>query len=800
MSRRRPRSGLEAPHRAPGAGSADPSRSSRSRPTRAAIVGRGPPARAALARWVIGIGLQAVATCSGRRSGAGRTPTSRTSSACRRTSLGSGGRPRGLPLVRALRRRAHAPRVAVGRRGGRARRSRPTSTARGGLEGVAGRPDLRVGHVGNNEAVAARHRRARLADQRRRRRLDVSRDVRALPAAARGAGASTSSRGATCARCTACCSGARSSPCSSTGATGPTASRSGCSGVDDAAGGPGGARREDRRADRAGRDPARRRRRRSTSTYAPIDHGRVERAGRAPAGDPGDRRRARGDDRRGAGAVVQLQADVAVDRGRGGRARGARGAMLAGDGRRSTAAADDGRADRPTPRPTRDAEAAPATSTRRRRDGADDAARRDRGDAAGQRAPGALLVARLVARLPAARSARSSPSPTSSGGSAYRLAPGARGAGAPQPRRGSRAGSRRTGSAAARRGPPRRTRARSSGSSASRSATHARYYLEILRAPDPRRRVSSSGGSSSRRRTTSRRRSPAAPAIFVAAAPRADRAARRCTSPTRSGRPVVAPMETRRRPGAPGAGSSGRAARSASGSSACARRGASCRRRSSDGEHVGLLGDRDITGGGIESPLFGAPAPLPIGPALLAIETGAPLTSSASGATGRPTYHGRARGGAGRRRGHAPRARRRRPRRRGARVRAAHRRRAGAVVARLPPDLAGPRGRAPIAPRAGGDRRARGRRRRRPEACMTERLGRADLHIHTLASDGTAGDRRDPRPRRAQRPSSTSSRSPTTSGSTPRSPPGRWPATAACGSRSSSARRSRPSAATCSRC
>lgn len=40
------------------------------------------------------------------------------------------------------------------------------------------------------------------------------------------------------------------------------------------------------------------------------------------------------------------------------------------------------------------------------------------------------------------------------------------------------------------------------------------------------------------------------------------------------------------------------------------------------GEVIGLLGDRDITGGGIETPFFGSPAPLPAGPALLAMETG----------------------------------------------------------------------------------------------------------------------------------------------------------------------------------
>jgi KDO2-lipid IV(A) lauroyltransferase len=43
------------------------------------------------------------------------------------------------------------------------------------------------------------------------------------------------------------------------------------------------------------------------------------------------------------------------------------------------------------------------------------------------------------------------------------------------------------------------------------------------------------------------------------------------------------------------------------------------------GEYVGIVGDRDIAGGGIDVPLFGAPAPLPIGPALLALETGADI-------------------------------------------------------------------------------------------------------------------------------------------------------------------------------
>jgi phosphatidylinositol dimannoside acyltransferase len=59
------------------------------------------------------------------------------------------------------------------------------------------------------------------------------------------------------------------------------------------------------------------------------------------------------------------------------------------------------------------------------------------------------------------------------------------------------------------------------------------------------------------------------------------------------------------------------------------------------GESVGLVADRDISGGGIEVPLFGAPAPLPIGPAFLAIETGSPLYLAGIWRTGRLGYRGR---------------------------------------------------------------------------------------------------------------------------------------------------------------
>lgn len=59
------------------------------------------------------------------------------------------------------------------------------------------------------------------------------------------------------------------------------------------------------------------------------------------------------------------------------------------------------------------------------------------------------------------------------------------------------------------------------------------------------------------------------------------------------------------------------------------------------GESVGLVADRDVNRGGIEVPLFGAPAPLPIGPALLATESGARLFAAGVWRIGRRGYRGR---------------------------------------------------------------------------------------------------------------------------------------------------------------
>jgi KDO2-lipid IV(A) lauroyltransferase len=55
-----------------------------------------------------------------------------------------------------------------------------------------------------------------------------------------------------------------------------------------------------------------------------------------------------------------------------------------------------------------------------------------------------------------------------------------------------------------------------------------------------------------------------------------------------------------------------------------------------DGIPVGLVGDRDLTGGGIPIPLFGSPATMPMGPAMLAVESGVPVY----GMTVRRTVHG----------------------------------------------------------------------------------------------------------------------------------------------------------------
>lgn len=59
------------------------------------------------------------------------------------------------------------------------------------------------------------------------------------------------------------------------------------------------------------------------------------------------------------------------------------------------------------------------------------------------------------------------------------------------------------------------------------------------------------------------------------------------------------------------------------------------------GTSVGIIGDRDLTGGGRPTPLFGAPTSLPLGPAMLAVEADFPAYVMGVRRTGRGRYAGR---------------------------------------------------------------------------------------------------------------------------------------------------------------
>ncbi len=107
----------------------------------------------------------------------------------------------------------------------------------------------------------------------------------------------------------------------------------------------------------------------------------------------------------------------------------------------------------------------------------------------------------------------------------------------------------------------------------------------------------------------------------------------------RSPTPVTAPME---RLGDPGVQAFMESARAAGGVRLvrleAARR--ELRAALARGENVGIVADRDIAGGGLSTVLFGHPAPLPIGPALLAIEAGVPVHVAAARRIG-GRYRGR---------------------------------------------------------------------------------------------------------------------------------------------------------------
>jgi KDO2-lipid IV(A) lauroyltransferase len=59
------------------------------------------------------------------------------------------------------------------------------------------------------------------------------------------------------------------------------------------------------------------------------------------------------------------------------------------------------------------------------------------------------------------------------------------------------------------------------------------------------------------------------------------------------------------------------------------------------GRPVGIVADRNVAGGSLDTPFFGAPAPMPLGPALLAAETGRPIYLGAVRRLGGGRYAGR---------------------------------------------------------------------------------------------------------------------------------------------------------------
>jgi lauroyl/myristoyl acyltransferase len=107
----------------------------------------------------------------------------------------------------------------------------------------------------------------------------------------------------------------------------------------------------------------------------------------------------------------------------------------------------------------------------------------------------------------------------------------------------------------------------------------------------------------------------------------------------RTGRPVMAPMET---VDDPALQDWIRRTRSAAGLEVVPLRDA---RRTllaalAAGQTVGLIGDRNVAGGVIDVPFFGVTAPLPMGPALLAVESGRPLYLAAVRRVGGQRYVG----------------------------------------------------------------------------------------------------------------------------------------------------------------
>jgi len=108
----------------------------------------------------------------------------------------------------------------------------------------------------------------------------------------------------------------------------------------------------------------------------------------------------------------------------------------------------------------------------------------------------------------------------------------------------------------------------------------------------------------------------------------------------RTGRPVMAPMET---VDDPALQDWIRRTRSSAGVQVVPLRDArkTLLTALADGQTVGLIADRNVAGGVIDVSFFGATAPLPLGPALLAVESGRPLYLAAVRRVGGRRYVGR---------------------------------------------------------------------------------------------------------------------------------------------------------------
>ena len=638
------------------------------------------------------------ATSLGRRSGVRPTPTSGT---C------SGSRPID-PRVRRLALRAYREYARY-----MVELMRLPSRPRGGARGPASRRDgverswppggrraaadhRSPGHVGNNEAVAAAPRRPRLPGQRHCRRLGVPRALRAPPPAAGVVGRADHPVAQPARALQRAAAEARSWRSWSTGATGPTGSPSGCS------------------------VPGRR------CPAGPATLAGKTGATIAPRRDPPDAGRAgsgsRPDEPFQRRVLVAAPTSSAPPRRSPTRSKAT-----------IRAAPDQWYSFKPiwpsipAEAGELDARAAAMLADGRRRSGPGGAGSRARTGPAGppMRAPGRLvpcfagvvLVLPRAARPPA-RGARSSAAADAHGRA---LVPGRAGTRGPQARANLR---------------PRRARALAAhgpGSEpvARRAATDPDALERLVRADLPARRPLLPRG----RPGGSARPSSAALARIDVETPDGSRGARgrrpviarrACTSGRSScrpstvsstcvGHPVTAPDGARRRPGAPRSGS--------------------CRSRGRPGIHivpdpdarralvaalptgpspVGIVADRDITGGGVLVPFFGHPAPVPTAPALVALETGVPI------------YVGGARrlpGGATRAADPRPARRREGPGASGStaltaadrgRLRVDPRGRAGAVVGGVPPDLARPRGSPQEDPAHAPDKGARMTETRRP--------------------------------------------------------------------------------------